>query len=97
MRIWVIRYKNTILIIYKLLVEENPKIMIHNVHHVKLCRKSIAARNDKQANFLDAIDRYAVTFAVGPAGTGKTYLAVSKAIQSFEKGEVHRLILSDPL
>lgn len=70
--------------------------MIHNVHHVKLCRKSITARNEKQADFLDAIDRFAVTFAVGPAGTGKTYLAVSKAIQCFEKGEAQRLIFVRP-
>ncbi|CEG56810.1 PhoH family protein [Legionella fallonii] len=65
-------------------------------HHIKLSRKIIAARNNKQAEFLDAIDRCDITFAVGPAGTGKTYLAVSKAIESFEKGEVHRLIFVRP-
>ncbi|MFO3150302.1 PhoH family protein, partial [Legionella pneumophila serogroup 1] len=37
-----------------------------------------------------------ITFAVGPAGTGKTYLAVSKAIECFEKGEVQRLIFVRP-
>ncbi|MBN9230244.1 MAG: PhoH family protein [Legionella sp.] len=65
-------------------------------HHVRLSRKLIAARNDKQASFLDAIDKHAITFAVGPAGTGKTYLAVSKAIQCYEKGEVQRLIFVRP-
>lgn len=65
-------------------------------HHIKLSRKSIAARNAKQAAFLDAIDKHDITFAVGPAGTGKTYLAVSKAIESFEKGEVQRLIFVRP-
>jgi phosphate starvation-inducible PhoH-like protein len=65
-------------------------------HHIKLSRKSIAARNNKQAAFLDAIDKFGITFAVGPAGTGKTYLAVSKAIESFEKGEVQRLIFVRP-
>lgn len=65
-------------------------------HHVKLSRKSIAARNSKQAMFLDAIDQFDITFAVGPAGTGKTYLAVSKAIEAFEKGEVQRLIFVRP-
>ncbi|TAL62983.1 MAG: PhoH family protein, partial [Legionella sp.] len=53
-------------------------------HYIKLSRKSISARNDRQAAFLDAIDRCDITFAVGPAGTGKTYLAVSKAIEYFE-------------
>ena len=65
-------------------------------HHIKLSRKSIAARNNKQAAFLDAIDKFDITFAVGPAGTGKTYLAVSKAIECFEKGEVQRLIFVRP-
>jgi phosphate starvation-inducible protein PhoH and related proteins len=65
-------------------------------HHIKLSRKSISARNNKQAAFLDSIDKFDITFAVGPAGTGKTYLAVSKAIESFEKGEVQRLIFVRP-
>ncbi len=74
-------------------IEDDQKAM---THHVKLSRKLISARNDKQAAFLDSIDRNDVTFAVGPAGTGKTYLAVSKAIQCFEKGEVQRLIFVRP-
>jgi phosphate starvation-inducible PhoH-like protein len=65
-------------------------------HHVKLTRKVVSARNEKQAAFLDSIDKFDITFAVGPAGTGKTYLAVSKAIQCFEKGEVQRLIFVRP-
>lgn len=65
-------------------------------HHIKLSRKSISARNNKQAAFLDSIDKFDITFAVGPAGTGKTYLAVSKAIERFEKGEVQRLIFVRP-
>ncbi|KTD34258.1 phosphate starvation-inducible protein PhoH [Legionella moravica] len=65
-------------------------------HHIKLSRKSISARNNKQAAFLDSIDKCDITFAVGPAGTGKTYLAVSKAIECFEKGEVQRLIFVRP-
>lgn len=64
--------------------------------HIKLSRKSISARNDKQAAFLEALKHYDLTFAVGPAGTGKTYLAVSKAIECFEKGEVQRLIFVRP-
>ena len=65
-------------------------------HHVKLPRKSVSARNEKQALFLDHIDQRDIVFAVGPAGTGKTYLAVSKAIEYFEKGEVQRLVFVRP-
>ena len=76
-----------------LINEDYQKAM---THHIKLSRKSIAARNNKQAEFLDSIDAFDITFAVGPAGTGKTYLAVSKAIECFEKGEVQRLIFVRP-
>lgn len=65
-------------------------------HHLKLSRKVIRARNEKQAAFLHSMETSAITFAVGPAGTGKTYLAVSKAIDCFEKGEVQRLIFVRP-
>lgn len=77
----------------QIIIEDSQTAMIH---HVKLSRKSISARNNKQALFLDSIDRHDVTFAVGPAGTGKTYLAVAKAIEYFEKGEVQRLIFVRP-
>lgn len=63
---------------------------------IKLSRKSILPRNSKQADYLKSIDEHDVVFAVGPAGTGKTYLAVSKAIECFEKGEVQRLIFVRP-
>lgn len=80
-------------LIRSLLLEDKQTAM---THHVKLSRKTIAARNDKQALFLDAIGKHDITFAIGPAGTGKTYLAVSKAIEFFEKGEVQRLIFVRP-
>lgn len=80
-------------LIKQLITETNQDAM---THHMKLPRKSISARNNKQAVFLDAIDKHDITFAVGPAGTGKTYLAVSKAIEYFEKGEVQRLIFVRP-
>lgn len=65
-------------------------------HHIKLTRKGITARNEKQADYLKSIDDYDLTFAVGPAGTGKTYLAVAKAIQHFERGDVQRLVFVRP-
>lgn len=63
---------------------------------IKLSRKIILPRNEKQAEFLKSINHHDIVFAVGPAGTGKTYLAVAKAIEAFEKGEVHRLIFVRP-
>lgn len=63
---------------------------------IRLHRKTILSRNNKQTDYLASIDKQDITFAVGPAGTGKTYLAVSKAIELFEKGEVQRLIFVRP-
>src|ERR1700744_5881919 len=64
--------------------------------YIRVSRKAIEPRNDKQAAYLTSINKHDIVFAVGPAGTGKTYLAVSKAIQCFEKGEVQRLIFVRP-
>ena len=58
--------------------------------------KNIKPRSDGQAELMKAIDEYALTMAIGPAGTGKTYLAISKAAEALEKGQVERIILSRP-
>lgn len=58
--------------------------------------KNIKPRSDGQAELMKAIDEHALTLALGPAGTGKTYLAVSKATEALERGEVERIILSRP-
>ena len=49
-----------------------------------------------QREYLAAIRKHAVTFGVGPAGTGKTYLAVAMAVQAFKSKEVSRIILTRP-
>ena len=59
-------------------------------------RKNIRAQNDSQQNMLDAIDEKPLVFAVGSAGTGKTYLAIAKAVEALESGRVRRIILSRP-
>ncbi len=58
--------------------------------------KNIKPRSEGQARLLTAIDEHALTLAVGPAGTGKTYLAISKACEALEKKQVERIILSRP-
>lgn len=59
-------------------------------------RKNIRPQNDSQRRFLDALDRSALVFAIGAAGTGKTYLAVAKAVEALELGRVRRIVLSRP-
>jgi phosphate starvation-inducible PhoH-like protein len=59
-------------------------------------RKTVIARNPAQDAYIRAIDRSSLTFGIGPAGTGKTYLAVAFAAALLERGDVARLILSRP-
>ena len=49
-----------------------------------------------QQHFMDAIDAQSVVLALGPAGTGKTYLAIAKAVEALEAGKVQRIVLSRP-
>lgn len=49
-----------------------------------------------QKRYVDAIDENTITFGIGPAGTGKTYLAMAKAVQALQRKEVSRIILSRP-
>ncbi len=58
--------------------------------------KNVKPRSAGQKRLLDAIDDFGVTMAVGMAGTGKTYLAVAKAVEYYEAGKVDRIILSRP-
>ncbi len=59
-------------------------------------RGLVRARNAAQDQYLRALKRYELVFGVGPAGTGKTWLAVAHAVQLMEQGAVERLILSRP-
>ncbi len=58
--------------------------------------KNIKPRSDGQAELMTAIDTHSLTLAIGPAGTGKTYLAIAKAAEALEKGTIERIILSRP-
>lgn len=58
--------------------------------------KSIRAKTLGQKQYVDAIDENTIVFGIGPAGTGKTYLAMAKAVQALQRKEVSRIILSRP-
>ena len=59
-------------------------------------KRKILPRSPQQAAFVAAIDHNDLVFGLGPAGTGKTYLAVAKAVESLVRGEIDRIILSRP-
>lgn len=58
--------------------------------------KEIRARSPGQAAYLDAIRKNALVFAVGPAGTGKTYLAVATAVEAFKQQQIRKIVLVRP-
>ncbi|MEN9874899.1 MAG: hypothetical protein RL186_1796, partial [Pseudomonadota bacterium] len=58
--------------------------------------KTVKPRTQGQQVLMDAIDANPLVVALGPAGTGKTYLAITKAVEALEAGQVARIILSRP-
>ena len=58
--------------------------------------KTIRPKTINQKRYVDAIDDHTVVFGIGPAGTGKTYLAMAKAVKSLQAKEVNRIILTRP-
>jgi phosphate starvation-inducible protein PhoH and related proteins len=58
--------------------------------------KTIRPKTQGQKEYVDAIDEHTITFGIGPAGTGKTYLAMAKAVQALQRKEVERIILTRP-
>jgi len=63
---------------------------------IKTRRRTISPRTPTQAKYLRSIDENELVFGIGPAGTGKTYLAVAKAVERLLRGDVERIILSRP-
>ncbi len=59
-------------------------------------RELVTPRTDGQARYLEALRAHDLTFALGPAGTGKTYLAVAAGVRALRVGEFHRLVLTRP-
>ena len=72
-------------------VELDKDVICHTVNG-----KPVKAKTIGQRQYLNAIDNNMVVFGVGPAGTGKTYLAMAKAITAFKNDEVNRIILTRP-
>ena len=58
--------------------------------------KTLKPKSDGQAELMTMIDHHNLVLALGPAGTGKTYLAVAKAVEALEAGKVGRIVLSRP-
>lgn len=58
--------------------------------------RKIRPQSDNQRRLIDSIERHNLVVAVGPAGTGKTYIAIAKAIEALDAGRIERIVLSRP-
>src|SRR4051812_22139911 len=58
--------------------------------------RTIRPKTVNQKRYVEAIDKHTIVFAIGPAGTGKTYLAIAKAVQALQAKQVNRIILTRP-
>ena len=67
-----------------------------DTQHLVVAGKTIRPKTLNQKRYVDAIDKHTVVFGIGPAGTGKTYLAVAKAVQALQNKQVNRIILTRP-
>jgi phosphate starvation-inducible PhoH-like protein len=75
---------------------DKPVGVADSATHIITPRRHITARTPNQAKYLEAMAAHELVFGIGPAGTGKTYLAVAKAVQALTSGAVERIILTRP-
>ncbi|MBZ5502571.1 MAG: PhoH family protein [Acidobacteriia bacterium] len=79
---------------------EEPAAALHGTfstaHTRVLGRKSVAPKSANQKRYIEALENYDMVFAIGPGGTGKTYLAVAMAVSALLAKQVNRIILARP-
>ena len=82
---------------YKMLKNKNSVDTSSKVlNSIDTWKKTIYPKSDGQNKYIQAVNEYDVIFGLGPAGTGKSYLAVAKAVQFLKKGHIDKIILSRP-
>jgi len=80
----------------RMLEDNQVPSMILGAGAIQTPTKTVRAKTLGQKQYLQAIDDHTITFGIGPAGTGKTYLAVAKAVAALYRKEVSRIILTRP-
>jgi phosphate starvation-inducible PhoH-like protein len=78
----------------------NPSVPLKEIFQetipVSQRKRQVAAKNETQRKYIDAIKKHDIVFGIGPAGTGKTYLAMAMAVSALLRREVSRIILVRP-
>lgn len=93
-------FKNGDLNSYLRVVSEDPEVtlrtLVHSGRQRSFGKKVLAPKTVNQRRYVDAIERNDLTFGIGPAGTGKTYLAVAMGVSALLSKSVSRIILTRP-
>lgn len=79
-----------------LCIYDQDRMTFNKEIKIKTPKKIIAPRSKNQSQYLESIQNYEINFGIGPAGTGKTYLAVAAAVDALLKEKVDRIILVRP-
>ena len=75
---------------------EDPRLPLSDLPAIRTKRGAIGPRSPGQATYMDMLAKHEMVFGIGPAGTGKTYLAVAQAVAMLTSGKVDRIVLSRP-
>ena len=75
---------------------EDPRLPLSDLPAIRTKRGAIGPRSPGQAAYMDMLAKHEMVFGIGPAGTGKTYLAVAQAVAMLTAGKVDRIVLSRP-
>ncbi|MBL6080191.1 PhoH family protein [Belnapia sp. T18] len=76
--------------------EGDPRLPLQDRPEIRTRKGAIAPRTPAQAAYIDLLARQEMVFGIGPAGTGKTYLAVAQGVALLQAGRVDRIVLSRP-
>ncbi len=74
----------------------DPRLPLSDLPAILTKRGAIGPRSPRQAAYMEMLTQHEMVFAIGPAGTGKTYLAVAQAVAMLQAGRVDRIVLSRP-
>ncbi|HUZ62771.1 MAG TPA: PhoH family protein [Acetobacteraceae bacterium] len=76
--------------------EADPRLPLSDLPAIRTRRGAVGPRSAGQAAYMEMLTQHEMVFGVGPAGTGKTYLAVAQAVAMLQSGRVDRIVLSRP-
>jgi phosphate starvation-inducible protein PhoH and related proteins len=77
-------------------IETDPRLPLSDLPAIRTRKGAVGPRSAGQVAYMDALSSHEMVFGVGPAGTGKTYLAVAQAVAMLQAGRVDRIVLSRP-